>query len=158
MSVGALVQSAPAPVRVKGSDAAYLELRRAAATLAAHGAPPPYTPLVLAVRLSEAHYDGPLLRAFLQALTRGADAARIDPHAATAAVAANRRLDGRFELALAQNTMAVAYPTGAGEPYGFQDSAAWQALGNWMAVKGLLHGGPPAATALTNEFLPGQGE
>jgi ABC-type nitrate/sulfonate/bicarbonate transport system substrate-binding protein len=155
VTVGALVQSAPAAVTVRGSDAAYALMRRDAAALAAHGTPPPYVPLALVVTLPQAQSDGPLLRAFLEALMEGAQSARANPHAATAAVlAAGHGLDGRFELALTQATMAVAFPTDTTLPYGFQQESQWQTLGEWMTSKGLQAGAP----AVTNEFLPGQGE
>jgi putative hydroxymethylpyrimidine transport system substrate-binding protein len=120
---------------------------------------PTFTDLAIVVRLGEAHRDGALLRAFLQSLTRGAAAARADPQAAAALLAKlNPSLSKRFELAALLATEAVALPTGAGQPFGYQNPSQWRSLGTWMIAHGLLHHANTAGLAITNEFLPGQGE
>jgi hypothetical protein len=50
-----------------------------------------------------------------------------------------------------------AFAAPAGKPYGFQEPAKWAAYGDWMLRNHLLRHDPHAGTALTNEFLAGQG-
>ncbi|MGA3360812.1 MAG: ABC transporter substrate-binding protein [Solirubrobacteraceae bacterium] len=121
---------------------------------------PTYTGLAVVVRLREAHYDGPLLRAFLQSLSRGERAVAADPAAAAATLAkVNPRLSAALERAVLHETLPIAAPASASEPFGFQSPAAWQTFGDWMTAHRLL---PPTAPnsgdAMDDEFLPGQGE
>jgi putative hydroxymethylpyrimidine transport system substrate-binding protein len=119
---------------------------------------PPYSGLVLAVRLGEAHYHGPLLRAFLQSLSRGAAAVAANPAAAAASVA---RSGGGQSASAERAVLALTAPLSASatasEPFGYQDPRLWQAFGAWMRAHGLLRNEPNAGLAITNEFLPGQG-
>jgi len=119
---------------------------------------PVYSGLVLAVRLDEARSDGPLLRAFLQSLGRGAKAVADDP-AATAATLARVSAGGGapVQRAVLGEVATIAASASAALPFGFQDSRLWHAFGLWMRAHGLLHGGGDGAAAVTNEFLPGQG-
>jgi hypothetical protein len=120
---------------------------------------PPYSGLVLAVRLGEARYDGPLLRAFLQSLSRGAAAVAANPGAAAATLArADRRLQPGFERSVLSLTMPLIANATTVEPFGYQDPRRWQTFGTWMAAHGLLRKRPNADLAITDEFLPGQGE
>jgi putative hydroxymethylpyrimidine transport system substrate-binding protein len=119
---------------------------------------PPYSGLVLAVRVSEARSDGPLLRAFLQSLSRGARAVAADPAATAATLARVSPGAGvAVERAVLAQLAAIAASATAVQPFGFQDARSWHAFGVWMGAHGLLRGGGDAAAALTNEFLPGQG-
>jgi ABC-type nitrate/sulfonate/bicarbonate transport system substrate-binding protein len=119
---------------------------------------PPYSGLVLVVRAGEAHYDGPLLRAFLQSLGRGAAAVAANPAAAAATVAkASGRSVGHERAVLALTAPLSTAPTAA-EPFGYQDPLLWQSFGAWMHAHGLLRSASNAGLAITDEFLPGQGE
>jgi putative hydroxymethylpyrimidine transport system substrate-binding protein len=118
---------------------------------------PRYDELVLVVRQDEAQRRGAMLRAFLQALTRGEQEVRADPASGIGPLlAANRDLDRRLQLASVRKTLPVTMPD-RGRPFGYQDPAAWVAFGNWMYQHKLVNQPPNAALALTNEFLPGQG-
>jgi putative hydroxymethylpyrimidine transport system substrate-binding protein len=120
---------------------------------------PPYAGLAIVVRVGEAHYDGPLLRAFLQSLTRGQRAVAADPGAAAAQLAkVNPALGAALERAVLAQTLPLTAPAEASEPFGYQDPNAWQAFGAWMTAHGLLAGGQNAGLAVTDEFLPGEGE
>lgn len=120
---------------------------------------PSYSELVIVVRVGEAHYDGPLLRAFLQSLTRGQQAAAAHPAATVAAlVRANPTLNRAFERALLAQVLPLAAPIGAQHPFGYQDPYAWQAFGAWMARHGLIKHTANVGLAITDEFLPGLGE
>ena len=120
---------------------------------------PSYSQLVIAVRVGEAHYDGPLLRAFLQSLTRGERAAQADPAALAGVLArANPGLSRSFELELLREVLPLAAPSGPKQPFGYQDPYAWQAFGSWMKRHGLIHNAGGVGLAITDEFLPGLGE
>jgi putative hydroxymethylpyrimidine transport system substrate-binding protein len=119
---------------------------------------PSFSELVIVVRVGEARRDGGLLRAFLQSLTRAEQAVRANP-AATASLLAtvNPRLTRRFELAVLLASASATAPP-AGKPFGYQNPYAWVTFGNWMSIHGLLKGSPQSGYAITDEFLPGQGE
>ena len=120
---------------------------------------PTYSGLVLVVRVGEAHYKGPLLRAFLQSLTRGATAVATDPSAAATTLAhIDPLLSGAFERSALAALAPLAPRTSASQPFGYQNPYAWRALGVWMHQHGLLHNANAGGLAITNEFLPGQGE
>ncbi|HEY1774910.1 MAG TPA: ABC transporter substrate-binding protein [Solirubrobacteraceae bacterium] len=120
---------------------------------------PSYSQLVIAVRVGEAHHDGPLLRAFLQSLTRGQRAAQARPAALAAMLArANPSLTKPFELALLHEVLPLASPSNPKRPFGYPDPYAWQAFGDWMHSHGLLAHPIASGLAITDEFLPGLGE
>jgi putative hydroxymethylpyrimidine transport system substrate-binding protein len=119
---------------------------------------PTYDELVLVARKDTLANRGDDVRAFVQALARGYAAAKADPRAATdALVKAAPDLDKGFALASVKASLPAFFPP-AGKPWGWQDPAAWNAYGDWMFQHDLLGIRPNAgATALTNEFLAGQG-
>ena len=120
---------------------------------------PGYSQLVIAVRVDEAHYDGPLLRAFLQSVTRGQRALTANPAAAAATLAKlNPRIGARVERAAIVSGLSIAGPRSTVYPYGYQDPREWAAFGRWMGAHHLLAHAASAAAAITDEFLPGQGE
>jgi len=120
---------------------------------------PGFSQLVIAVRVGEARYEGPLLRAFLQSLTRGERAAQSNPGAVAGVLAAaNRKLSRAFESALLREVLPLATPTNAKRPFGYQDPYAWQAFGAWMKSHGLIKHNADSGLAITDEFLPGLGE
>ncbi|HEU0316484.1 MAG TPA: ABC transporter substrate-binding protein [Solirubrobacteraceae bacterium] len=120
---------------------------------------PGYDGLVLAVRDDEAHHRGPILRTFLQALSAGARATLAAPAAAAAELAAaNPGVSRRLAPAALEAILPALTPTRAGSPYGFADPRVWSTFGKWMLARGLLTRPDDAALAVTDEFLPGQGE
>ncbi len=120
---------------------------------------PNYAGLAIVVRVGEAHYDGPLLRAFLQSLTRGQRAVEADPRSAAAQLAkVNPKLSAALERTVLAQTLPLTAPADASNPFGYQDPNAWQAFGAWMTARGLLAKGQNAGLAVTDEFLPGEGE
>ncbi len=120
---------------------------------------PGYNGLVLVVRDDEAHHRGPILRTFLQALSAGARATLAAPAAAAAQLAAaNPGLSRRLAPAALAAILPALTPTRAGSPYGFADPRVWSTFGKWMLAQGLLTRTDDAALAVTDEFLPGQGE
>lgn len=146
----------PWPLEVAMLEAAH---RRPIVLEAQRAGVPTYSRLVIAVRVGEAHDDGPLLRAFLQSLTRGERAVAANPAAAAATLAkVNPRLSAAIERRALGELLPLVSPSGAGEPFGYQDPLAWGTFGVWMRQQGMLHGTRSAALAITDEFLPGQGE
>ncbi len=120
---------------------------------------PSYDELVLVVRQSEARERGQDLRAFMQALTRGERTVRANPQAAAALlVKANPSLEPKLQLESIRQTLPASTPTKAGDPYGWQEPAAWASFGAWMLAHGLIQHNPGSGLPpFTNEFLPGQG-
>ena len=119
---------------------------------------PTYSQLVVVVRASEAQQDGPLLRAFLESLTRGERAMQSNPARAIAAlVKVNPGLSAQFERAVLGLTLPITAPSDPSKPFGYQDPYAWQTFGAWMHRNGLLARARNAGLAITDEFLPGQG-
>jgi ABC-type nitrate/sulfonate/bicarbonate transport system substrate-binding protein len=119
---------------------------------------PTYSGLVLVVRVGEAHHQGPLLRAFLQSLTRGAAAVAANPAgAATMLAHVDPLLDAAFERAALAALVPLTRPARASQPFGYQNPYTWRAFGVWMHQHGLLSNAN-AGLAITDEFLPGQGE
>jgi putative hydroxymethylpyrimidine transport system substrate-binding protein len=120
---------------------------------------PTFSELVIAVRLEQARFDGTLLRAFLQSLTRGEAATLADPQAVASLLARiNPQLSKSFELAVLRATATIKQPSGANSPFGFQNPSTWQIFGNWMHAHGLIKQANQGGLAITDEFLPGQGE
>jgi hypothetical protein len=120
---------------------------------------PAFSDQVIVVRMGEAHYDGPLLRAFLQSITRGEIAVVADPDsAANTLVRLNAQVPKAIELASLRQSATVAEPANTNNPFGYQSQAQWQTFGNWMTAHGLLRHTANAGYAITDEFLPGEGE
>jgi putative hydroxymethylpyrimidine transport system substrate-binding protein len=118
---------------------------------------PTYDELVFAARQDYVGEQGEIVRRFMQALARGAQAMRADPEVAVdALVAANKDLDHDTQLAMVRKTLPAFFPA-AGKPFGWMDPSQWTAYGDWMYDGKLLSRPTNAASALTNEFLPGQG-
>lgn len=119
---------------------------------------PTYDELVLASTKEFVGDRGDDVRAFVQALARGYEAARADPQAATdALVAAAPDLDPGFALASVRASLPVFFPEDESKPWGFQVPAEWDRYGDWMYENGLVNTRPQAgAAAITNEFLAGQ--
>jgi putative hydroxymethylpyrimidine transport system substrate-binding protein len=120
---------------------------------------PTYDELILVARKDTLADHGDDVRAFVQALARGYEAARADPQAATdALVKAAPDLDRDFALASVRASLPAFFPADADKPFGWQPPAEWNAYGTWMFENDLLGVRPNAgSTALTNEFLAGQG-
>jgi putative hydroxymethylpyrimidine transport system substrate-binding protein len=121
---------------------------------------PTYNELVVVARESDlnAETGGAKVRRFMRALTQGMNALRKDPNSGIdPLMKANRDLDRRLQEASVKATMPVFFPADQSQPFGFMNPAEWAAYGDWMVRNRLLRKPPDAGSALTNEFLPGQG-
>jgi putative hydroxymethylpyrimidine transport system substrate-binding protein len=119
---------------------------------------PTYNELILVARKDTLAEHGDDVRAFVQALGRGYEAARADPQAATdALVKAAPDLDEGFTLASVKASLPAFFPTQADKPFGWQEPQEWDAYSTWMFEQDLLGVRPNAGSiAFTNEFLAGQ--
>jgi putative hydroxymethylpyrimidine transport system substrate-binding protein len=119
---------------------------------------PTYNELVLVVRESTITKKADEIRRFVQALARGYESVRSNPQAGVnALVHASPGLDRKLQLASVKATLPAFFPTGATEPWGWQDQAQWNAYGNWMLSHHLISNPAAVADASTNELLAGQG-
>jgi len=121
---------------------------------------PTYNELVIVARESDlnAETGGAKVRRFMRALTQGMNALSKDPNSGIdPLMKANPDLDRRLQEASVRATMPVFFPADRAQPFGFMDPAEWATYGDWMARNRLLRNPPDAGSALTNEFLPGQG-
>ena len=118
---------------------------------------PTYNELVLVANEDALDRDGPKLRAFIGALSRGTTALKKDPNRAVdGLLKANRDLDPRLQRASVKETLPL-FLAPEGKPYGWQDPQAWQAFTAWMRENHLLSNIPDAKGAFTNKLLPGSG-
>lgn len=120
---------------------------------------PTYNELVLVARKEDLNTAGAArLRRFLVALTRGHRIVRDSPEQAIdALMEANPDLERDLQEAVVKATTPVFFPEDDELPWGWQDENAWIAYGRWMDRNDLLSQDPRAGSAVTNEFLPGQG-
>jgi putative hydroxymethylpyrimidine transport system substrate-binding protein len=117
---------------------------------------PTYNELVLVANADGLEQEGPKIRRFIGALSRGVRDLRSDQSKAIQGLLkANPDLDPRLQQASVKVTLPdfLAPP---GKPYGWQDPTEWNAFAAWMHASGIIKA-TNANGALTNEFLPGQG-
>jgi putative hydroxymethylpyrimidine transport system substrate-binding protein len=114
---------------------------------------PTYDELVLVARQSSLQSKGALIRRFVQALARGYQSARADPTGAAAQIPST---DQKLQVASVQKSLPAFFPP-ASKPFGWMEPAQWHAFGQWMLQHQLVKNDPHAESALTNEFLAGQG-
>jgi putative hydroxymethylpyrimidine transport system substrate-binding protein len=118
---------------------------------------PTYNELVLVANEDALERDGPKIRAFIGALSRGTRDLRKDPDSATEALLrANRDLDPKLQREVVEITLPLFFPPRE-KPFGYQDPRQWQAFTAWMRENHLLRKIPDASGSFTNELLPGSG-
>ena len=94
---------------------------------------PTYDELVLVARESTIASRTNLLRRFVQALGRGYRVgAQRSPGGGRLLVGANPALSPKLQLASVRATLSSYFPSGAGQPWGWQDPSQWTAYGQWM--------------------------
>jgi putative hydroxymethylpyrimidine transport system substrate-binding protein len=114
---------------------------------------PTYDELVLVARQSELADHGAVIRRFVQALARGYASARRDPAGAAKNIPSS---DQKLQSASVRKTLPAFFPGGS-QPFGWMAPAQWHNFGEWMFHSKLLSHDPHAESALTDEFLAGQG-
>jgi putative hydroxymethylpyrimidine transport system substrate-binding protein len=116
---------------------------------------PDYDELVFVANADALDRTGPLIRRFLNALSRGNHALQRDPaKGVEALLKANRDLDPKLQNASVRVTLPYFRPP-PGKPYGWQDPGKWARFATWMQDNGLIDRGAQGAS--TNQFLPGAG-
>jgi putative hydroxymethylpyrimidine transport system substrate-binding protein len=120
---------------------------------------PTYNELVVVAREQDLDTKGGAkVRRFMRALGQGMKALRRDPSTGIdPLVRADPDLDRRQVAASVKATMPVFFPSDPSKPFGWMAPAEWAAYGDWMARNRLLRAPADAGSALTDEFLPGQG-
>jgi putative hydroxymethylpyrimidine transport system substrate-binding protein len=117
---------------------------------------PTYDELVLVARQSSLADKGALIRRFVQALGRGYASARANPAAGIDALVGAGAKPRKLTDATVRASLPAFFPAGS-KPFGWMDPATWHAFGEWMLQNKLVGHDPHAESALTNEFLAGQG-
>ena len=118
---------------------------------------PTYSELVFVAREEDLKRRGDLMRRFVQAVGRGAEAVRKDPSIGVdPLLKANKDLDRGLQMDAVKATIPVFFPADKSRPWGWQNPLEWRDYGAWMLANGLITR-PASPTALTNEFLAGQG-
>jgi putative hydroxymethylpyrimidine transport system substrate-binding protein len=118
---------------------------------------PTYDELVLVANEDALERDRGKIRAFIGALSRGTTDLRKDPdRAIDGLLDANRDLDPRLQRAVVDVTLPLFFPP-RGKPFGWQDPREWDRFAAWMRQNKLLESPPDAASAHTNDLLPGLG-
>ena len=119
---------------------------------------PNYDELVLVVRENEIANRTNILRRFVQALGRGYESVRSDPTGGVnALLAANPSLNRKLQLASVNATLPAYFPSGSGQPWGWQNGAQWISYGRWMLSQHLISNPASIVAAQTNQLLAGQG-
>jgi putative hydroxymethylpyrimidine transport system substrate-binding protein len=118
---------------------------------------PSYDELVLVANEDALERDGDKIRAFIGAVSRGTRDLRRDPaEGIDGLLDANPDLDPELQRAVVKVTLPLFLPP-QGKPFGWQDSAEWDAFAAWMQDNDLLENPPDARGAHDNGLLPGSG-
>jgi len=117
---------------------------------------PTYDELVLVARGKQLEEDPGGIRLFIAALARGTAAAVENPNAAVKALLeANPDLEPKLTRAEVAATLPLLESPRSKRPYGYMDPAQWRTFIGWMRDNELISALPPASSALTNAYLPG---
>ena len=144
----------PTPAQVPSASSWPAQLPQ----LLADAGAPTYNGLVVVVRKGTIVEHAGLVRRFVQAAARGYSALRGDPRAGIAdLIAANPQLARQRRQLLATLTATLPYFFPSGDIWGWQDQAAWNTFGTWLARHGLITTPNAIANASTNELLQGAG-
>lgn len=120
---------------------------------------PTYSEMVLVAKGSRVEEDPDPIRLFIAALARGTRYAIDHPNQTTQTVlAANDALKPDVTAAQVKVTLPLLEQTNDGQqgdqPFGYQDTATWQAFINWMIQQDVLANPTRAVDVLTNDLLP----
>jgi putative hydroxymethylpyrimidine transport system substrate-binding protein len=117
---------------------------------------PDYSEMVLVAQGKRLTEDPEAIRLFIRALERGTNDAVGRPNLATGSVLkANEALKPRVTAAQVRTTLPLlAQGQDDTRPFGYMDTARWQAFINWMVEQEVLDSPQRAVDALSNELLP----
>jgi putative hydroxymethylpyrimidine transport system substrate-binding protein len=118
---------------------------------------PTYNELVLVANEDALDRDKDKIRAFIGAVSRGAQAVRNDPSKGIQGLLdANPDLDAKLQRASIKVTLPLFFAP-KGKPFGYQSPGQWDEFTAWMRDNHLLTKTPSARGAFTNSLLPGSG-
>ena len=118
---------------------------------------PTYNELVLVANEDALDRDGPKLRAFIGALSRGTRDLKKEPdEAIDGLLDANPDLDPKLQREVVKITLPL-FSAPRGKPFGYQDPAQWEEFTAWMRENHLIRRISDAKGAFTNDLLPGSG-
>jgi putative hydroxymethylpyrimidine transport system substrate-binding protein len=118
---------------------------------------PTYDELILVANEDALSRDKDKIRAFIGAVSRGAQALREDPNKELQGLLdANPDLDAKLQKASLKETLPLFFAP-RGKPFGYQDPGQWDEFTAWMRENHLLSKTPSATGAFTNSLLPGSG-
>jgi putative hydroxymethylpyrimidine transport system substrate-binding protein len=118
---------------------------------------PTYDELVFVANEDALGRDQDKIRAFIGAVSRGAQALKSDPNKGIQGLlSANPDLDAKLQKTSVKETLPYFFPP-KGKPFGYQDPGAWDEFTSWMRDNHLLTKIPSAKGAFTNKLLPGSG-
>jgi len=118
---------------------------------------PTYDELVFVANEDALDRDKDKIRAFIGAVSRGAQAVRKDPsNGIQGLLDANPDLDAKLQRESVKVTLPLFFAP-KGKPFGYQNPGQWDEFSAWMRDNHLLNKTPSAKGAFTNELLPGSG-
>ena len=118
---------------------------------------PTYDELVFVANEGALDREKDKIRAFIRAVSRGADAVRRHPDKGIQPLLeANPDLDPKLQKESVKETLPVFFPP-KGKPFGYQDPGAWDVFARWMRDNHLLKKVTGAKGTFTNDLLPGSG-
>ncbi|HEY1356999.1 MAG TPA: ABC transporter substrate-binding protein [Thermoleophilaceae bacterium] len=118
---------------------------------------PTYDELVFVANADALSRDKDKIRAFIGAVSRGAQAVRKDPDKGIQGLLdANPDLDPKLQKASLKLTLPLFFAP-HGKPFGYQSPTQWDEFTAWMRDNHLLNKTPSAKGAFTNSLLPGSG-
>jgi putative hydroxymethylpyrimidine transport system substrate-binding protein len=118
---------------------------------------PTYDELIFVANEDALSRDKDKIRAFIGAVSRGAQALRSDPNKEIRGLLdANPDLDAKLQKASLKETLPLFFAP-RGKPFGYQDPDQWDEFTAWMRENHLLRKTPSATGAFTNSLLPGSG-
>lgn len=121
---------------------------------------PNYAELVLVARGDTLSRKESSIRRLVRAIGRGYEAVREDPAAGVEPLLrANRDLDPKLQTEAVKQTVDAFFPSGtnAKRPWGWLDTDEWASYAQWMLDNRLLPVQLPLDTAVTTDFLAGEG-
>lgn len=119
---------------------------------------PSYDELVLVARGDTLTKRESAIRRLIRTLDQGYSAVRRDPaEGVKPLLAANPELDPGLQLESTEKTLDAFFPADSKRPWGWLDTDEWATYAQWMLDNGLLKRQIPLDTAVTTDFLPGEG-
>jgi putative hydroxymethylpyrimidine transport system substrate-binding protein len=119
---------------------------------------PNYAELVLVARGDTLRRKESSIRRLVRAIGQGYTKVREDPRKGVEPLLrANRELDPALQTASLEKSVGAFFPKDPKRPWGWLDTDEWARYAQWMLENGLLQKQLPLDTAVTTDFLAGEG-